>query len=177
VTATRLLVVCHANVARSVAAAYLLSGAVDERGEVIEVRSAGTHATEGQPVSGRTASALAVALGSGVSLGSHRAHQLGASDLEQADLVVAMEAAQVRAIRRQHPGAAPKVATLAHLARALPSERHPLATRVASMALGECEPDDLDDVVDPAGGDDTDYVRTMRSLMPLCANLTQRLEC
>ncbi|HEV3212729.1 MAG TPA: hypothetical protein VGZ03_04960 [Acidimicrobiales bacterium] len=171
----RVLVVCHANVARSVAAAHLLVGAVDERGTTIELATAGTHATTGQPVSARTSAALAATLGSAVALGAHRAHQLTEGDLDAADVVVAMEAAQVRAVRRAHPPAAGKVASLALLARELPRDPRPVAVRVASMHLADREPDDDDDVVDPAGGDDDAYAAVIAALVELCGELSDRL--
>lgn len=171
----RLLVICHANVARSVAAAALLVGSVDERGEPIEVRSAGTHAAEGQPASMRTASSLALAAGRDVALGGHRAHLVGAEDLEWADLVVAMEASQVRWIRRVHPEAGAKTASIATLAEDLPRGAVPLAERVAEMGLSSLEPPDRGDVVDPAGGDESVYRATMATLVALCEQLRGRL--
>jgi protein-tyrosine-phosphatase len=140
----------------------------------IELATAGTHATDGQPVSGRTASALAAAIGREVSLSSHRAHQLTDDDLV-ADVVVAMEAAQVRAVRRTHPGAADRLATLALLARELPCDPRSLSARVASMSLAAREPDDRDDVADPAGGGDEQYAATMASLTGLCGELAPRI--
>jgi len=169
------LVVCHANVARSVAAAHLLAGAVDERGVAIELATAGTHATEGQPVSARTTTSLSAALGRSVSLGAHRARQLTAEELDGTDLVVAMEAAQVRAVRRTHPTAAERVATLTLLARELPCDGRGLASRVASMSLDAREPDDHDDIVDPAGAGDEVYLATMEALVDRCGEFARRL--
>jgi protein-tyrosine phosphatase len=172
---TRVLVVCHANVARSVVAAHLLDGAVDERGVAIELASAGTHATTGQPISARTSASLAEALGHSVALGAHRARQLTEGDLDDADVIIAMEASQVRAVRRVLPQAAHKVATLALLARELPAVARPIAERVASLGLADREPDDRDDVADPAGGDDAAYAATMVALTELCDELVRRL--
>ncbi len=172
---SRILIVCHANVARSVAAAYLLTGALARRGADVEVATAGTHATEGQHVSSRTETSLATAAGAPVRLSTHRAHQLTDDDVEHADLVVAMEAAQVRAIRRTHASAAGKVATLGLLARELPEDGGALPARVATMALADRDPDDQDDVADPAGGDDAAYDATMAVLSELCAQLARRL--
>ena len=103
-SAMRLVMVCHANVARSVAAAYLLSDLLSRDGVDAEVASAGTHATEGQPVSPKTLVALSDALGAPVTMSAHRAHQLTDEDVAWAQLIVTMEAAQVRALRRWHPG-------------------------------------------------------------------------
>jgi protein-tyrosine phosphatase len=177
VSRAHILVVCHANVARSVAAAYLLTGDLSVRGVDVEVATAGTHATEGQHVSSRTESSLATAIGAPVALHAHRAHQLTDDDVASADLIVAMEAAQVRALRRTHEDAAAKVATLGLLARELPEGSSPLAARVATMQLSAREPDDRDDVVDPAGGDDAVYEATMAVLVERCAQLAARLSC
>ena len=167
--------ICHANVARSVAAAHLLSRAVDEQGAEIDLTTAGTHATVGQPVSSRTTSSLGTLLGEPVDLGTHRSRQVSDDDIRVADLIVTMEASQVRMIRRRHPAAADRVATLTLLARELPKDARSLAVRVASMALARREPDDADDVVDPAGGGDTEYTASMSTLMTLCGELGLRL--
>jgi protein-tyrosine-phosphatase len=169
----RVLVVCHANVARSVAAAYLLA---EEDGEGrLEVRAAGTHALEGQPVSSRTSHALAEVLGRPVDLRAFRSHQLSQDDVEWADVIVTMEGSQVRLLRRTYPSAAPKVATLAHYARHLARDRRPIAQRIAALDLGALEVGDDDDVLDPAGGDAHDYESSMTSLVALCAALSDRL--
>jgi len=175
VSHARILIICHANVARSVAAAHVLTTAFAEAGAAVDVTSAGTHATEGQHVSARTVTSLASVLAQPVTLSTHRAHQLTADDVEAADLIVAMEAAQVRAVRRTHPGAAEKAGTLGLLARELPEGGRTLDARVAAMSLAACTPDDADDVLDPAGGDDAVYVATMTDLVELCAQLARRI--
>jgi protein-tyrosine-phosphatase len=158
-----------------VAAAYLLGGCVDEAGTAVELRTAGTHATPGQPVSSRTVAALAAVVGVPVALSDHRARQLDGADVAWADLVVAMEATQVRALRRTQPDVARRCATLGLLARELPPERRPLAGRVATLHLDERELDGADDVDDPAGGDDAAYERTMAVLVAWCGELARRL--
>jgi protein-tyrosine-phosphatase len=174
-TPSHILVICHANVARSVAAAHLLRRAVDERGVEIDLTTAGTHATVGQPVSSRTVTSLGALLGEPVDLGTHRARQVSDDDLQVADLIVTMEASQVRMIRRRHTAAADRMATLALLARELPKDARVLAVRVASMALARREPDDADDVIDPAGGGDAEYTASMSALITLCGELGVRL--
>jgi protein-tyrosine phosphatase len=174
--AVRVVVLCHANVARSVAAAHLLEGATDERGVVIELRSAGTHASDGQPASARTRAALEARLGELGLLAAHRSHLLDLDDVEWADLVIAMEGSQVRFVRRLHPDAAPRTATVAVLASSLPRDGRALTVRIASMDLAaRPNDDDDDDVVDPAGGDDVVYARTIDDLIELCGRLRERL--
>ncbi len=166
---------CHANVARSVAAVHLLGGTVDERGVPLELASAGTHAAEGQPVSSRTQLALGAVLGHAVDLGRHRAHLLGASDLAEADLIVTMEASQVLYVRRGAASAADRTATLSVLARELPAQPVPLRERIASMGLAARTYDGGGDVDDPAGGEEEAYVRAMTTLAAMCAELAARL--
>ena len=174
-SSAHLVVVCHANVARSVAAAHLLGAAADEGALAIEVRTAGTHASDGQPASARTRTALEAVLGHAVALGAHRSHQLDDEDVAWADLIVAMEASQVRFVRRAHPDGASRTATLAALAAGLPRDGRPLSQRVAAMDLAARDDSTADDVADPAGGDEAVYVATMRELVELCGLLMVRL--
>jgi protein-tyrosine-phosphatase len=169
------LVVCHANVARSVAAACLLDGSTDERGVAIELRTAGTHATDGQPTSARTRRALEAMHGDAPTLVAHRSRALTEADLEWADLVIAMEASQVRFVRRRHPEAAGRAATIAVLAHGLPADDRVLATRIAVMGLAALEDGGASDVIDPAGGDDATYAATVDELAELCGRLRVRL--
>ena len=170
----RLLVVCHANVARSVAAARLLGAAAAKRGALVDIRTAGTHATDGQAVSMQTRSALGELVGGELGLESHRSRGVDDDDVAWADLVVAMEASQVRWLRRRHPEASARTATMGLLARELPVGPESLAERIAAMGLGEHEPDDLDDVPDPVGDVDA-YRSTIRSLALQCEALVARL--
>lgn len=172
-TNVKLFAVCHANVARSVAAAYLLSRV--DREPPLEVRSAGTHVLEGQPVSERTMRAMTKVLGEPVDLTRQRAHQFTSEDAEWADVIVTMEWSQVRLLRGLHPTAAGRIATLGYLARTLPADSRELRERLASLRLEDLDDDDHDDVVDPAGGDDTDYEATMRDLVERCSALIARL--
>jgi protein-tyrosine-phosphatase len=153
----------------------LLDGAVDERGVPVALRSVGTHATDGQPVSLRTRAALARVLGHTVDLDAHRAKLLDGDDLAWADLVVAMEASQVRALRRTHHESAARLATLTTLAAHLPADPRPLGERVAALQLADRFPVDDEDVADPAGGDDEAYDAAMRALVERCDALRRRL--
>ncbi len=94
----------------------------------IVVATRGTHVVEGMPMSLRTRSAL-VALG--VNDHSHRSRQLSSDDLREADLVVAMAREHVQFVRRVHPQAAARTATLKRLA-ARPSRRPPVRSPNAS---------------------------------------------
>jgi protein-tyrosine phosphatase len=171
----RVVVLCHANVARSVVAALLLRGATDERGIALELRTAGTHATEGQPVSARTVAAMTKVTGSPVSLGAHRAHLLSSADVEWSDLIIAMEDSQVRFVRRMYPEAADRVATLAVLSHELPDDKRSLLERVMSLGLEARDGSADGDIEDPAGGDDGAYERATTALIARCGELARRL--
>ena len=56
-------------------------------------------------------------------------------------------------MRRTHPAAAPRTATLNRLARDLASGPAPLWERLAAMRLHEVMLEPWEDVQDPAGGD------------------------
>lgn len=170
------LLVCTGNVARSVMARSMLEWLADAEGIPLRLATAGTHAVEGQPAGARTQAALAL-VGSleGVSVGRHRSHQLVDEDVERADLVVAMEAGHVRYVRRHHPQAAGRTATLRHLCRSLEPGPTPLAARVAALELATAPLQDADDVVDPAGGDAALYRACADDLWACCTELICRL--
>ncbi|MHB1584437.1 MAG: arsenate reductase/protein-tyrosine-phosphatase family protein [Acidimicrobiales bacterium] len=172
----RLLVVCTGNAARSVMAGSMLGHLAVERGRPLEVVTAGTHAVEGQVMSLRTRAALAAFPElAGAPVGSHRSRQLVAADLDRATLVVAMEADHVRFVRRHHPEAAGRTATLRRLVADLAPGRSPLAERVAALALADVAVDPSEDVADPAGHEEDVYVACARELFGLCAELVERL--
>ena len=166
------LLLCTGNAARSVMAGYMVSRRAQDRALALGVRTAGTHVVEGQPMSMRTRAGLAAVSELGdVPAGSHRSHQLTTEDLEWADLVVVMEADHVRFVRRQHPDAAPRTATLRRLCRDLPPGPEALDRRVAGLGLATVELEDWEDVVDPAGGEVPDYVACAEELWRLCDEL------
>ncbi len=169
-----MLLLCTGNVARSVMARAMLGWLADAWGVPLRLATAGTHALEGQPPGARTQAALGAVL-EGASVGRHRSHQLTGADLEVADLVVAMEAAHVRYVRRSHPEAADRTATLRHLCRALLPAPPGLAQRVALLDLAAADLDGADDVLDPAGGDQEAYAACAAELWALCTELVGRL--
>lgn len=146
----RLLFVCTGNATRSVIAEALVRR---DRPEW-SVTSAGTLAIPGLPSSRRTLAALAAV---GVSAPGHRSRPLTAAHCAEADLIVAFELDHVRMIRRWHPQAATRTATLKHL---------------ASLADTGWPPSDLDAVAldpwmetpDPAGGEVADFVACAHSI-------------
>ncbi|MGH9028562.1 MAG: hypothetical protein ACRDV4_02970, partial [Acidimicrobiales bacterium] len=138
-TRPHVLVLCTGNAARSVMAGALL----DACGVDARITTAGTHVVEHQPMSRRTRDALTSI---DVSLPDHRSRQIAESDLESADLVIAMAADHVHYVRRRHPHAAGRTATLRWLAENLPRGEEALSRRVAALDLADLDPDDQGDV-------------------------------
>jgi protein-tyrosine-phosphatase len=123
----------------------------------------------------RTRGALAAL---GVSNHAHRSRQLSSDDLRHADLVVAMAREHVQFVRRVHPEAAPRTATLKRLARDLPPASGSIAERVAFLRLDTVELEHWEDVDDPAGGDEIVFHECAREIRTLLDQLAPALrEC
>ena len=163
-----LVFLCTGNAARSV-----MGGAIArQRRRDLEVITAGTHVVEGMPMSWRTRDALA---GIGVRADGHRSHQLRDGDVSITDLVVAMAGEHVTYVRRQHPDAAQRTATLKRLVRDLDAGAAPLAQRLAALDLGEVELEPWEDVLDPAGGDLPEFEACVAEIDALLTELLPRL--
>lgn len=105
-----ILVVCIGNICRSPMAAELLRKNLPEK----TISSAGLGALVGHPADALAQECMGEI---GVSLKDHRARQIDASMLRQADLVLAMSTDQVQAIERQWPFTRGKVFRLGHWSR------------------------------------------------------------
>ncbi len=174
--ASRVVVLCTGNAARSVMGGFMLGFLADVEGRSIDLVTAGTHALEGQPMSIRTKTAIAALPGlDDLPLGRHRSHQLTEGDVEWADLILCMEADHVRYVRRVHPEAAAKAAIIIHVAEALEGGDQPLVDRVRGMQLQELDLTGSAEVDDPAGGEQDQYHSCARQVFAYCQQLVPRL--
>jgi protein-tyrosine-phosphatase len=123
-------------------------------------------------MSRRTRDALASV---GLRADTHRSHQLSDRDVEVADLILAMSGDHVAYVRRRYPDASGKTASIKRLCRDLPPGPLPLGERIRSMGLAGLPIEDWEDVHDPAGGEDEEYLSCARQLAALAADLIPRL--
>jgi protein-tyrosine phosphatase len=159
---------CTGNAARSVMAGAFLR----EHVPGLKVTTSGTHVIEGMPMSWRTRDAITSL---GLPVPDHRSRQATAHELDTADLVIALAREHVMWMRRVHPTAAPRTATLKRLARELPEDNEPLFERVARMRLHEQQLEPWEDVLDPAGGDLDVFLDCAREIADLLHELIPRL--
>jgi protein-tyrosine phosphatase len=158
---------CTGNAARSV-----MAGAALAQSGAARITTAGTHVVEGQPMSWRTRAALE---GAGLAVDGHRSRQIRQRDLDGADLVVGLAREHVEHIRRRHPSAAPRTATLRRLCRDLPGTTGTLSERLQALHLEEIELEPWEDVDDPAGGEVEDFHGVAAEIVELVAGLEREL--
>jgi protein-tyrosine-phosphatase len=93
-------------------------------------------------------------------------------DASSAVLVVAMAPEHVRWVRENHPAAARRTATIKRLVQLLPSAPGAtLAERVRALRLETIEPEDWEEVVDPAAGEQPVFDECVDELDVLVAEL------
>ncbi len=134
-----ILFVCLGNLCRSPMAECFLRERLKREGREAEyqVRSAGTWASNGQPAS---AYAIQTMLERGIDISGHRSHSLTKKDVEEADLILVMEARHREAIGREFPESRGKLYLLSEMV----GRRH--------------------DIADPYGGPLVGYRRCAREL-------------
>jgi protein-tyrosine phosphatase len=163
-------VICTGNAVRSVMAGALLEQRAPSGR--IRIRTAGTLAVEGQPMSFRTRDALKAIR---VVPPEHLSHQLVEADLVDATLILAMADEHVQYVRRIHPDAAPRTATIRRLCRDLATANEQLAGRLAALDLASVSLEAWENVVDPAAGGEEDYLNCAVQLDRLVDDLLPRL--
>jgi protein-tyrosine-phosphatase len=159
---------CTGNAARSVMAGAVLR----EHVPGLKLSTSGTHVIEGMPMSWRTRDAITSL---GLPIPDHRSRQATVAELDSADLVIALAREHVAWMRRVHPRAAPRTATLKRLARDLPSDGAPLVDRVAAMGLADVVLEPEEDVLDPAGGDLDVFLECAQEIAALLHQVIPRL--
>ncbi len=156
---------CTGNVARSVMLGYMLSTLTESAGVHWNLRTAGTHVTEGSAMSSRTRDALMKIEGLGDHrYGAHRSHQLVASDCEWADVILAAESDNAVFVRTNFPQFADKAVQLGAFMRFAPLDGDFASTL---HVVSQHAPSKEFDVSDPAGGDQATYDTCARQLWDL----------
>jgi protein-tyrosine-phosphatase len=138
----------------------------------LHVTTFGTHVIEGMPMSWRTRDAIEAL---GIPVPDHRSRQATGEELDRADLVIALACEHVRWMRRFHPAAAGRTATLKRLARDLPTGPRPLRERLAALELAQVELQPWEDVLDPAGGDLDVFEACAKEIATLLHDVIPRL--
>lgn len=142
----RLVLLCHANVARS-PSAELISRALAGTSTDWQFASAGTHAPVGRHIDPTIADALR---SRGIATWSHRARQADEALLSSADVIVAFESRQ-REWMAQHYPARLRATTTIRRAVALLDSTRPGRTLLSTIATDAAPFAAVDDFSDPVG--------------------------
>lgn len=150
-----------------------MAGAVlEDRRPLLGVETAGTFTVDGQPISWRTREALRRL---GLAAPQHRSKQIGIEHVERADLVIALAPEHVEWMRRTHPQAADRTATLKRLVRHLGTEGA-LGERLATLSLADVDLQPWEEVVDPGGKEVEDFIACAVEVAELVDQLIDRLD-
>jgi protein-tyrosine-phosphatase len=164
---TSVLVLCTGNAARSVMCGAVLR----HRRPDLTIETAGTLTVDGLPISWRTRAALDAI---GVPWPRHASRQAERAHVD-VDVVVALAVEHVRWVRRTHPEAAGRTATLARLARDLGDDDAPLPIRLEQLGLADVDLEPWEDVADPGGGEVDVFVACAQEIVGLVDVLAPRL--
>ena len=159
-----ILILCTGNATRSVIAGAVLKAHLPD----VEIATAGTMSIDGLPMSWRTKAGFEAV---GVKPPSHRSRQVLPPDLDAATLIIGLAPEHVNWVRREHPSAAPRTATLKRLVRDLADDDRPLAARVAELGLADIELRPWEEVVDPGGGEVEAFIACAQEVVPLVDEL------
>lgn len=94
--------------------------------------------------------------------------------MEAASLVIALAPEHVEWMRREHPDAAWRTATLKRLERDLPAEGD-LAGSLRRLALDSARLEPWEEVVDPGGGEVEDFIACAHEIVGILDRLVGRL--
>jgi len=120
-------------------------------GPNVHITSAGTHSIPGLPMSARTRTALG---GFGVADPTHLSAQLEQDMVDEATLIAIFEPMHLSYMRKKHPAAVHKVASLPRIVRDLPDgDSATLEQRLLELDLDFHTFEAWEEVIDPAGGD------------------------
>ncbi|MGD9700989.1 MAG: hypothetical protein AB7Q42_03450 [Acidimicrobiia bacterium] len=165
---TSVLFLCTGNAARSVLAGVALRSMRPD----IDVETAGTLSVDGLPISWRMRAALDAV---GLEWPRHASRQARRSHLDAADLVIGLAPEHVAWVRRNHPHATNRTATLKHLVAALEPAGPPLAGRIDELRLADRSLEPHEEVVDPGGGEVDVFIACAREVLELVERLAERL--
>jgi protein-tyrosine phosphatase len=176
---TEILLLCTANVCRSVMAQALLSARLAARGVAVPVASAGLLGGGRPP----PPPGVLVMAATGIDVTGHRSRIVTADDLAAADLILGLAREHVRHAAVLLPAAWPRAFTIRELARrgrqsGARATGEPLGDWLTRAADGRRRPDLLgshpaDDVADPAGGPPRGYQATADLLDRLTRDLVE----
>jgi protein-tyrosine phosphatase len=159
---------CTGNAARSVMAGVALRSLRPD----VAVDTAGTLAVDGMPMSWRTRGAL-----DAVDLPHprHASKQATRTHLDTADVVVAMAPEHVEWVRRNHPAASGRTATLHYLVERMQPVGSSVAERITELRLAARTLEPWEEVVDPGGGEAEDFVACAKCVVGLVERFARLL--